>query len=157
MHSFAKDITAQQQRKRRRPVGHLIPDVLFNHEEIDFSQEGTGLAVMLDNDSRVDLLLVVGTSLRTDGLFKIVKLMAQSVHAVGGAVVYVDRCAAGSRLSGFMDMHFQMDIDAWSSCMLSVLTNRVRAVSGHMQDQVIKLGHHLSATNRIGSNTHSST
>ncbi|KAG8737093.1 hypothetical protein FRC10_008585 [Ceratobasidium sp. 414] len=112
----------------------IAQNVLYNHEEVDISEEGNGLAAKLDEDSQVDLLLIVGTSLKTDGLFKLVKLMAQEVHAAGGAVIYVDKRNAGLKFSSFVDMHFQMDIDTWSSCMLSTIGSRSGA-SGCLQDR----------------------
>ncbi|KAG9128200.1 hypothetical protein FRC07_003131 [Ceratobasidium sp. 392] len=134
-----QNLKAQKRNSRRRPVGYLIPDVLFNHESVDTTEEGTGLGAQLERDSAVDLLCVVGTSLKTEGAFNLVRHMSRCVRANGGAVLYVDKRVAPKKLATLMDMHFQMNIDVWSSLMLNASTEQITQSVGKALDWVASL------------------
>lgn len=93
-----------------------MPNVLLNQQPTTLSKDGKSLDESLEADTDVDLLLVVGTSLETQGIYKIVKTMAQRVHRRGGAAIYVDRRKAGKKLAALFDMQLQVDIEEWSRC-----------------------------------------
>ncbi|KAG8762684.1 hypothetical protein FRC11_008067 [Ceratobasidium sp. 423] len=103
---------ASASNKRPRPIGYLVPDVLFNQQTHDISLENKGWDLQLDTE--VDLFIIAGTTLKTEGTLKLVKAMAQNVHHHGGVVIYVDRGGLSKRLSTFVDVHFRMDVDIFS-------------------------------------------
>ncbi|KDN36762.1 hypothetical protein RSAG8_10626, partial [Rhizoctonia solani AG-8 WAC10335] len=66
-------------------------------------------------DGLASLLLVVGTSIKTDGAARLVKSLAKRVHAGGGVVVYIDRAPLPDRKWGdFFDLQLQTEIDLWA-------------------------------------------
>ncbi|QRV97793.1 capsular polysaccharide export protein [Ceratobasidium sp. AG-Ba] len=138
----AKDHQARLNNKRTRAIGYLIPDLLYNQETLDLSDESSGLANQLASDSGVDALLVVGTSLKTPGAYRLVKMMAQCTHESGGIVVYIDRNQAPKRFSEFLDMHLEVDIDTWASYMFKLL-DRGTDFTGTLQDQLTRLGRRI--------------
>ncbi|KAG8793785.1 hypothetical protein FRC12_001639 [Ceratobasidium sp. 428] len=139
------DEEAQARKKRSRPIGHLIPDLLYNNQQLDMSQGGTGLAAQLESDSSVDLLIIVGTSLKTSGAFYLVKRMAQATHEIGGAVVYVDRANASQRLASFVDIHLCVDIEVWSAHMMSTVGVSVGAKSRQLRDRLTSLERRIAS------------
>ena len=105
---------ANRLNKRRRPIGYLTPNILMNQQPTTLSKNGMDIAESLDVDTHVDLLLIVGTSLATQGAYKLAKEMVHGVHQHGGIVIYIDRRQAGRKLAGLFDMQLQLDIEEWS-------------------------------------------
>lgn len=105
------------EQKRSRRVGYLVPNILLNQQPVEISHDGMDLQEMLAADSTADLLLVVGTSLKTDGTYKLVKAMSQAIRSCGGAAVYVDKSKADRRLGSLIDMQIQVDIENWADCI----------------------------------------
>lgn len=123
------DMRAQRENKRQRTVGTLLPSILFNEASTEITSGGKHLEELIADDSYSDLLLVIGTSLRTDGIARLVKLLAGGVHAAGGAVIYVNRDSLSARTWGqFIDLHLQTDIEDWSRELLS-MSLQVRILS----------------------------
>lgn len=113
---------AIDQQKRRRRVGYLVPNVLLNQQPVEISHNGMDLEEMLNMDTQVDLVLVVGTSLKTEGTYKLVKRMIQEVHHNGGVAIYVDKSRAEKRLALLFDLQLQVDIEHWADCMVSTFS-----------------------------------
>lgn len=111
---------AEQQNKRRRGVGSLVPRILFNEDSAEITQNGKSLKEMIADDSSTDLLLVIGTSLRTNGIAKLVKSLARGTHGAGGAVLYVNKDPLSASAWGTsIDLHIKIDIEDWSWDLLS--------------------------------------
>ncbi|KAF8595559.1 DHS-like NAD/FAD-binding domain-containing protein [Ceratobasidium sp. AG-I] len=111
---------AERENKRRRQPGILLPGILFNEQSAEIVRNGKSLEEMLADDSSSDLLLVVGTSLHTNGIAKLVKSLAKGVHVAGGAVLYINRDPLLANMWGaFVDVHIQTDIEDWSRDLLS--------------------------------------
>lgn len=115
------DERAQREGKRRRGIGSLVPNILFNEDSAEITRSGKHLdQLALHDSSYTDLLLVIGTSLRTGGIAKLVRLLANGVHNTGGVVIYVNRDSLPSRAwEPFVDLHLQTDIEDWSRELLS--------------------------------------
>lgn len=97
-----------------------MPSILFNEDSAEILQKGRSLDEMVADDSSTDLLLVIGTTLRTDGIAKLVKTLAKGVRDAGGAVLYVNRDSLPPRTWGaLVDLHIQIDIEDWSRDLLS--------------------------------------
>lgn len=104
-------------RRRLRPLppGYLMPDIVYNQDSREFERGGMSLDEMARLDGRAELLLVIGTSLKTDGVARLVRSLANSVHRSGGSVVYIDQARPPtSRWNPYLDLHLQTDIDAWA-------------------------------------------
>jgi NAD-dependent SIR2 family protein deacetylase len=129
------DLAAGLLNKRKRLPGFLIPDLVYNHDPVDLTDDGTGLGARLARDSAHEALVIVGSSLKTGGPLQLVKWMAQRTRMAGGVVVYVDRRSARTALAEFMDMHIQADIQDWSTWMLETLGDNTFLASGHIQDR----------------------
>jgi hypothetical protein len=102
-----------------------LPDVVHNQDSRLFERGGINLDQMQKVDGRAQLRLVIGTSIGSDGVTKLVRSLAKDVHRAGGAVVYIDRARLpSSRWVGYFDLHLQTDIDTWaadaSECLAAV-------------------------------------
>ena len=106
-------------KKRRRKSGYLVPHILFNQQPSELSHNGTDIDRLLTADVRVDVMLVVGTSLKTDGTYRLVKQMSENVREHGGIVIYIDNSSAGKKLASLFDMQIQVEIEDWADAMLS--------------------------------------
>ncbi|KAG9083360.1 hypothetical protein FS749_006078 [Ceratobasidium sp. UAMH 11750] len=105
--------------KRRSSVGYLIPNILLNQQPAT-SDQARAIITSTKRDAKVDLLLVVATSLKTHGTFLLAKDMAANVHAYGGVAVYVDNVPMRKSLAGLFDMQLQVDVQGWAACMRAV-------------------------------------
>ncbi|KAG8734427.1 hypothetical protein FRC11_014273 [Ceratobasidium sp. 423] len=100
---------------RQLAPGLLLPKVLLNEESREVEFNGMTMDELEQVDGSASLLLVIGTSIRTDGAAKLVKSLAKKVHKTGGTVVYIDRSQLqGSRWGDFFDVHIQAEIDEWA-------------------------------------------
>ncbi|KEP45089.1 Sir2 family transcriptional regulator, partial [Rhizoctonia solani 123E] len=100
---------------RKRDPGALLPDVLLNEGSYMPTKSGKTLGEMMDDDSNCDLLLIIGTSLRSTGAAGLVKGLAKGVHTHGGVVVYVNLTAlAPSVWSNYIDLHIEVEIEEWA-------------------------------------------
>ncbi|KAG8721240.1 hypothetical protein FRC08_014792 [Ceratobasidium sp. 394] len=115
--------------KRPRPVGYLTPKILLNEEPLTFYHNGLDLEELKEIDSQVDLLLVVATSLHSNGLRVLLKDMSASVRQHHGAVVYIDLTPAPKNLAALFDIQLQVDVQDWAECMMS---NTGHSVSGSL-------------------------
>ncbi|KAG8708909.1 hypothetical protein FRC08_018644, partial [Ceratobasidium sp. 394] len=101
---------ARDARKRARAVGHLVPNILFNGDTTHPVLDQHDLVKMQATNSRALLLLVVGTSMKVQGIESMVRTLAKGVHDRGGLVVYVDRSDLASSWRNVFDLHIQGDI-----------------------------------------------
>ncbi|KAF8597005.1 DHS-like NAD/FAD-binding domain-containing protein [Ceratobasidium sp. AG-I] len=113
-------IKAQNGNKRRRNRGELLPNIVFNEDSIEHLHNEQPLSDILKADGQAGLLLVIGTTLRIDGMVKLVKSLARSVKKSGGAVLYVNRDPLpASAWRTYFDLHIETDIDEWADDLLS--------------------------------------
>ncbi|KDN47376.1 hypothetical protein RSAG8_03516, partial [Rhizoctonia solani AG-8 WAC10335] len=112
------DKKARKAKKRSRPIGYLVPAILFNQQPTNLGMGGRDWDISVD--TRVDLLFIVGTTLSTKGTFELARNMAQVVQSNGGAVVYLDRALPNKKLLNLVDVHLRMDIEMFSMFVLEV-------------------------------------
>jgi hypothetical protein len=129
------DVAAKALNKRTRRSGFLVPDLLYNSDLVDLTADGTGLAARLECDSAHEALVIVGSSLKTEGPLKLVRSMAQKTRMAGGVVFYIDREPARKKLTEFVDVHIQADIQDWSAWMLETLGDQTFLARGRIQDR----------------------
>ncbi|GAB1528114.1 hypothetical protein RhiTH_011305 [Rhizoctonia solani] len=122
--------------KRPRPVGYLVPDVLFNQQMEDISWENKGWD--LGFDTEVDLFIIAGTALKTPGTFKLVKAMAQNTQKYGGIVVYLNRAKPSKSLSSFIDVHFQIEADLFPDFFNKINREEFTPGTESIREQAIK-------------------
>lgn len=100
--------------KRSTSVGQLRPDIVLYGED---HPAGDDIAAVLRKDcakKTTNLLVVSGTSLRVHGLKRLVKLLAQTVHANGGIAVLVNKSNVSmSEWGTVFDYHVQTGVDEW--------------------------------------------
>ncbi|KEP49106.1 SIR2 family transcriptional regulator, partial [Rhizoctonia solani 123E] len=107
---------------RARVPGILLPEVLLNEDSCSPSKEGKTLEAMKEDDSHCDLLLVLGTSLRSHGAASLVRDLANLVHAQGGMVIYINLTSLSpSSWSSYVDLHIRVDVEEWASENLAQL------------------------------------
>ncbi|KAI9359939.1 DHS-like NAD/FAD-binding domain-containing protein, partial [Zopfochytrium polystomum] len=105
--------------KRALPVGTLRPNVVLYNEH---HSNGLDIGVIAQSDARrrPDLLVVVGTSLKVEGVRRLVRDMAKAVHGCSGAadagaarglVVFVNRTPPGREWANVFDIWIRGDSD----------------------------------------------
>ncbi|KAG8734343.1 hypothetical protein FRC11_005330 [Ceratobasidium sp. 423] len=100
---------------RQLEPGLLLPQVLHNEGSWEIRLDGMTLSELEQADGSASLLLVIGTSIRTDGAAKLVKSLAKRVHENGGMVVYIDREPLQDWKWGqIFDIQLQTEIDMWA-------------------------------------------
>lgn len=94
-------------------VGFLRPKIVLygeNHPNLDSISKG----LSLDLKSRPDCLIIFGTSLRVDGVKRLVRTMAKEVHEKGGKVILVNKTQPSvSAWTGYIDYFIESDCDLW--------------------------------------------
>ncbi|KAG8715074.1 hypothetical protein FRC08_011026 [Ceratobasidium sp. 394] len=118
--------TGWEARLRRLSPGYMLPAIVYNHDSREHELEGMSLDEMEEADGRADLLLIVGTSITTQGVARLVKSLAKKVHQYGGAVVYIDRGKLSkSKWAGFVDLQLAVDIETWAKDLFKLLDSVV--------------------------------
>lgn len=102
--------------KRSPPIGFLVPKILLNQDPRTNLPKQTSA-----HDFRVKLLLVVGTSLKTPGAYRLAKAMVDDIHKQGGATVYIDKCTPPKDVAKLFDLHLQVDIEEWAGRMMPIV------------------------------------
>ncbi|KAG8722660.1 hypothetical protein FRC08_014405 [Ceratobasidium sp. 394] len=103
------------QRLRSLAPGYLMPNVVFNHGCREHECAGLTLGELEKVDGRAELLLVIGTSISTQGTARLVRSLAKRVHQSGGAVLYINRTGLSSaRWIDHFDAHLETEIDEWA-------------------------------------------
>lgn len=110
-------------KRSRGQIYNLRPAVLLN-ESIDpeLLYDGTLYDSLMEEVGGSDLLLIVGTSLKTDSAFNLVRDLAETVHNSEGAVVLIDTAELKKgRLAQLVDFHLQMDAQVCAEAILSTI------------------------------------
>ncbi|KAG8736722.1 hypothetical protein FRC10_009031 [Ceratobasidium sp. 414] len=106
----------EERRLRPLPPGCLLPDVVWNQDSRDHSIGGQSLEQLQEKDGLADLLLVIGTSIGTQGVARLVRSLATNVHRRKGAVVYIGKGAPSTVGWGeHIDLRLDSDIDRWAA------------------------------------------
>ncbi|KAK3936245.1 hypothetical protein QBC46DRAFT_270071, partial [Diplogelasinospora grovesii] len=99
--------------KRATAVGSLRPDIVLYHEE-DPRANSISAIVRHDLSLRPDVLLIMGTSLTTDGVKFLVKDFAKVVHERAGKVVFMNLTEPSkSTWENVINYWVEWDCDAW--------------------------------------------
>lgn len=62
-----------------------------------------------------ELLIIVGTPLKTEGIAMVVKNLANHIKKRSGHVIYVDPGAINGRIwDRYIDIHLKLDLQEWS-------------------------------------------
>lgn len=92
-------------------IGMLRPNIVLygeNHPQAEILANGLNKDINL----RPDLFIIMGTSLRVDGVKKLVKSLAQSVHNRGGTVLFVNKTPVSQAMwSNIIDYEILCDCD----------------------------------------------
>jgi NAD-dependent histone deacetylase SIR2 len=100
---------------RRLPPGLLMPEVLYNEGSCELECDGMNMDELEQADGSASLLLVIGTSISTDGAAKLVRSLARKVRGSGGTVMYIDRASLpNGKWAEYFDVHLRTEIDAWA-------------------------------------------
>lgn len=106
----------QQGKRHSGVVGLLRPNVVLygeNHPACEFIAQGLNLDVQR---GRPDFFIIMGTSLRVDGVKRVVRQISKQVHERGGVVLLVNKTSIGdSSWNGVIDYQIKCDCDHWVS------------------------------------------
>ncbi|KAI5964118.1 HST3 [Candida pseudojiufengensis] len=92
-------------------IGILRPDIVLygeNHPQSEI------LSLGLSNDLKLkpDLLIIMGTSLKVDGVKKLVKSLANEIHKKpNGKVLFINKTSLGKQWQNFIDYEILCDCD----------------------------------------------
>lgn len=92
-------------------IGILRPGIVLygeNHPQSDILTQGLNI----DIRSKPDLLIIMGTSLKVDGVKKLVKGLATSIHEKGGKVLFINKTpVSSSQWESHIDYQILCDCD----------------------------------------------
>ncbi|KAI5956500.1 HST3 [Candida jiufengensis] len=100
-------------------IGILRPDIVLygeNHPQSEI------LSLGLSNDLKLkpDLLIIMGTSLKVDGVKKLVKSLANEIHKKpNGKVIFVNKTSLSKQWSNFIDYEILCDCDEFIKLLKS--------------------------------------
>lgn len=97
-------------------IGLLRPDIVLygeNHPQSDILAQGLNV----DLKSKPDLLIVMGTSLKVDGVKKLVKSLSTSIHAKGGKVIFINKTPLSKQWENCIDYEILSDCDDFVSIL----------------------------------------
>ncbi|KAI5967933.1 PEX29 [Candida margitis] len=91
-------------------IGVLRPDIVLygeNHRQSEILSQG------LTNDlkSKPDLLIIMGTSLKVDGVKKLVKSLSKQIHERGGKVIFINKTSLSKMWHSYIDYEILCDCD----------------------------------------------
>ena len=101
--------------KRALGVGKLRPDIVLYGEP---HPQADRIDPIVRHDIAIapDIMLILGTSLRVDGLKRIIKEFANAIHFKSGKIIYINFTrAAESTWKDVIDFWVEMDCDGWVS------------------------------------------
>ena len=100
--------------KRPLTIGTLRPNILL-FGETTHPSVAVVKSIEVDLSKRVDLLLIIGTSLKVDGMKTLVKHFAKVVHSNKGVVIFLNKDRISKRdWEAVIDYWVQGDCDAWA-------------------------------------------
>lgn len=91
-------------------VGVLRPGIVLygeNHPQLEMLAQGLNI----DLKAKPDLLIIMGTSLKVDGVKKLVKSLAKIVHDNGGTVIFVNKTIVNNSWDKIIDYQVLSDCD----------------------------------------------
>lgn len=127
----ARSNKEQNQGRRKRPIGTMHPGLIHYHQS---HPDGAFIGKLIEKDKDCDMFIVIGTSLKVDGIKKIVKLFAKSI-SVAGRRILVNKTALGKEWDGVFDYFYEGDCidfiadyskakNIWISSKKANLTNK---------------------------------
>ncbi|CAI4051256.1 hypothetical protein SKDZ_15G1780 [Saccharomyces kudriavzevii ZP591] len=116
-------------------VGVLRPNIVLygeNHPSCEMITQGLNLDIIKGNP---DLLIIMGTSLKVDGVKQLVKKLSKRIHDRGGLIILVNKTPIGdSSWHGIIDYQIHSDCDNWVTFLESEIPDFFKT-----QDQINKL------------------
>ncbi|CCE62205.1 hypothetical protein TPHA_0C00480 [Tetrapisispora phaffii CBS 4417] len=114
---LANNAKRTQEGKRNLGLaGFLRPNIVLygeNHQSSEFISQGINYDI---SKGRPDFLIIMGTSLKVDGVKRVVKTMSKQIHEKGGIVILVNKTIlADSQWAGIIDYQIVSDCDSWVS------------------------------------------
>lgn len=105
---------SQQGKRQIDCTGFLRPNIVLygeNHPSCEFIAQGLNLDILR---GRPDFFIIMGTSLKVDGVKKVVKQISKQVHERGGIVILINKTTIGdSTWHGVIDYQIMCDCDTW--------------------------------------------
>ncbi|KAM7209934.1 DHS-like NAD/FAD-binding domain containing protein [Rhypophila decipiens] len=99
--------------KRASAIGRLRPDIVL-YDELDPRVESISAVVRHDQSLRLDLFLIMGTSLATHGVRRLIKDFAEVIHKRRvGKVVFVNLTKPAKSWDNVIDYWIKWYCDAW--------------------------------------------
>lgn len=101
-------------------IGILRPDIVLygeNHPQSEILARGLNV----DIGMKCDCLLIMGTSLKVDGVKKLVRSLSKNVHDRGGKVIFVNKTPLAKQWANMVDFQVLGDCDAF----VRVLKNEI--------------------------------
>ncbi|CAG60090.1 uncharacterized protein GVI51_H08129 [Nakaseomyces glabratus] len=95
-------------------IGYLRPNIVLygeNHPSGEIITQGLNTDI---NRGKPDLFIIMGTSLKVDGVQRVVKQISKQVHERKGLVILVNKTKLSeSRWNGIIDYQICCDCDTW--------------------------------------------
>ncbi|EGW32030.1 uncharacterized protein SPAPADRAFT_61129, partial [Spathaspora passalidarum NRRL Y-27907] len=91
-------------------IGVLRPDIVLygeNHPQSELLSQGLNV----DLRSKPDLLIIMGTSLKVDGVKRLVKCLSKSIHEKGGKVIFINKTPLSKQWKNVIDYEVLTDCD----------------------------------------------
>lgn len=91
-------------------IGILRPDIVLygeNHPQSEVLARGLNI----DLSMRCDVLLIMGTSLKVDGVKKLVRSLSKTIREKGGKVIFVNKTPLSKQWAGLIDYEVLGDCD----------------------------------------------
>ncbi|ODV82877.1 hypothetical protein CANARDRAFT_178180 [[Candida] arabinofermentans NRRL YB-2248] len=97
-------------------IGLLRPNIVLYGENHPFS-EFIAKGFKIDLNKNPNLLLIFGTSLKVDGVRKLVKQLSKKIHQMkDGLVIFINNCDIGHCYwDDYIDYQIKVDCDEWCS------------------------------------------
>ncbi|KAG2734298.1 hypothetical protein G9P44_002304 [Scheffersomyces stipitis] len=93
-------------------IGLLRPDIVLygeHHPQSEILAQGLNV----DIRAKPDMLIVMGTSLKVDGVKKLVRSLSASVHAKGGKVIFINKTPLAKQWDSVFDYEILSDCDSF--------------------------------------------
>jgi NAD-dependent histone deacetylase SIR2 len=99
--------------KRATAIGRLRPDIVLYDEQNPRAESISAIA-QHDQSLRPDVLLIIGTSLTTHGVQRLIRDFSKVIHKRrAGKVVFVNLTEPAKSWDGVIDYWVEWDCDAW--------------------------------------------
>lgn len=101
-------------------IGILRPDIVLygeNHPQSEILSRGLNI----DMAMKCDLVLIMGTSLKVDGVKKLIRSLCKNVHERGGKVIFVNKTPISKQFASLVDYEILSDCDNF----IRVLRNEI--------------------------------